>query len=403
VGVDGNEYAVIETFAHGGWAVTPAPEPANAIPHRFSTLFSVSCTSPTTCVAAGTYMGMANLDEPFVDTLAGGTWTATALPLPAGWATAHLNAVSCATATFCVAVGYGAGGLIETLSSGRWTATAAPEPPDSGHALTFFRSVSCPAPHACTAVGAYEGTDNGRRALIEVLSHRGWSPLRAPLPPDALGGGGDLFSVSCGTRRSCATVGTYLDPARNDVGLIDTLADGEWTATRAPEPPDAGTDGGTIPTTSLNSVSCGARGSCTAVGTYRLLSFAPFLVPNSGWIVNLSKGTWTATKAPEPPDASTSPVSSHTELDSVSCRSARACTTVGSYIDTNLHHRGLIDTRATTTWSPLAAPEPADSDTTGASLRSVACRHDTCAAAGTYTNTTGSPQGLLETISPPGR
>ena len=63
----------------------------------------------------------------------------------------------------------------------------------------------------------------------------------------------------CGRRQYAEDSNDY-----EEGGLIDTLADGSWTATEAPEPSYT-----TIyQDVTLDSVSCADAGSCAAVGTY---------------------------------------------------------------------------------------------------------------------------------------
>lgn len=73
---------------------------------------------------------------------------------------------------------------------------------------------------------------------------------------------------------------------------------------------------------------------------------------------------------------------------------------VGSYIDSDGNNQGLIDTLSAGTWSFTEAPLPADALTTGqgASLHSLSCPvAGSCVAVGTYQNALGS-QGLIETL-----
>jgi hypothetical protein len=65
-------------------------------------------------------------------------------------------------------------GLIETLSGGTWTATTAPAGTLSPTAGTDpevdFNSVSCPATGSCVAVGGYNDSSGNQQGLIETQS-----------------------------------------------------------------------------------------------------------------------------------------------------------------------------------------------------------------------------------------
>jgi hypothetical protein len=96
------------------------------------------------------------------------------------------------------------------------------------------------------------------------------------------------------------------------VGLIETLDNGAWTATEPAAPP-----GGTR--LLLSSVSCGAAGSCVAVGEFGNL------------IETLANGTWTAINGPQPADANPAPPSGQgVNFNSVACASAGSCVIAGS-------------------------------------------------------------------------
>jgi hypothetical protein len=77
--------------------------------------------------------------------------------------------------------------------------------------------------------------------------------------------------------------------------------------------------------------------------------------------------TWSAQKAPLPAGALSK--NQYAALNGVACP-AGSCTAVGQY-NTKSSQEGLIDTRATTTWTPTTAPIPAGGS--GQELQDVAC------------------------------
>ena len=82
-----------------GWTATTLPLPTGSTQVY---LDAVSCASATDCVAVGEDN---NTNVPVAETLSGATWTAAAQPLPMGSTQVNLDAVSCTSATDCVAVG----------------------------------------------------------------------------------------------------------------------------------------------------------------------------------------------------------------------------------------------------------------------------------------------------------
>jgi len=393
------------------WTSTEAQLPANAGTNPAATYGAVSCPSVGFCVAVGDYTDTSNYQYGVIDVLSGSTWAATQAPEPANAGTdaettqyAHLYGVSCTSSGTCVAVGTyrDAGGynhgLIETMSGGSWAATKASEPSNSAFQSAYLESVSCASRGACTAVGFYIDTSGSNYGLIDTLSGRTWAATQAPEPANS-GTDADgeqnalLYSVSCSPATSCAAMGHYTAASGAVYGLIDTLSGGTWVATEAPEPPNASSSN---PIVSLISVSCHSGGSCSGVGQYRDTGAYYY-----GLIETLSGGTWTATEAPEPANAGTE--TSGTEMadfDSVACRSAGSCVAVGFYDDTSGFQYGLIDTLSGGAWSATEAPEPANGGNGYAQLYGVSCGSAaSCVAVGNYYDASFLLNGLIDTLS----
>jgi len=118
---------------------------------------------------------------------------------------------------------------------------------------------------------------------------------------------------------------------------------------------------------------------------------------NDGLIETLSDGTWTPIEAPLPADAASG---QQTSIDGVACPAVGTCVAVGGY----LGHNGtpaLIETLSNGTWTPTAAPLPANAAATpAAGLNGIACPAvGTCVAVGVYTDKNNVYQGLVETLS----
>ena len=80
----------------------------------------------------------------------------------------------------------------------------------------------------------------------------------------ALGKGGEVFSVSCGAAGSCAAVGTYTDRHRHGQGFLAVERNGRWGKAIAVPGLQALRTG----PAEIYSVSCSSGGSCEAVGLY---------------------------------------------------------------------------------------------------------------------------------------
>jgi hypothetical protein len=407
----------LETLSGGTWTSTEAaPLPADAYSPPDAGLESVSCAGAGSCVVAGSYFDTTRVDQGLLETLSDGKWTATKAPLPAaarsyGKPGVALSSVSCVSVGRCFVVGsYGdplgpsEQGLLETLSDGKWTATEAPLPADANRSLTAaLGTVSCASAGSCVAAGFYNATSVIGQGLLETLSDGKWTATKAPLPADANREFvASLGQVSCAVAGSCVAVGLYnYNPGPKTgnwlgQGLLETLSDGTWTATKAPLPADASSY--SYPNTDLYSVSCAGAGSCVAVGSYDHIG--SLNGSGQGLLETLSDGKWTATKAPLPADASSysSTTPPGANLYSVSCAGAGSCVAVGAYdlFGSDLG-QGLLETLSDGKWTAIKAPVPAGGNV--AALFSVSCSENgSCAAAGSYAGE-GNSQDFLEALS----
>lgn len=170
----------------GPTASKPASEPPGwtsagwVDPLRSGTIEAISCPSATFCVAVD--------DGGIATTFNGSSWSWPQMIDPSGAADAQLagplSDVSCASTTFCVAVGDSAGRAV-MFNGSRWTLTA---PLDSKSALAL---VSCPTATFCMAAD----TDG------YVLRYDGasWSA-----PSQLNGSGGAFAGLSCVSSSFCA-------------------------------------------------------------------------------------------------------------------------------------------------------------------------------------------------------
>jgi hypothetical protein len=318
-----------------------------------------------------------------------------------------LGSVSCPAAGSCVAVGHytsQAQGeevpLAESLSGGTWTAAAASatglNPPPLAAAGVWLTKVSCPAVGSCVALGSYDNSSGERQAVIETLANGSWTATTAPAP--AANMNTTLLGLSCPAAGSCVAVGYYEDQSTAVHPLIETLSGGAWAAADLPvaglNPPAAS---GTV----LRLVSCPAAGSCAAAGVYTDTSGH-----RQGLLASLTNGVWTAAVAPTSglnPGPWTNPAPDFTSL---SCPAAGSCSAVGSYIDVSDQTDAVIATLAGGTWSAGTAPvsglnpPPNTRATNMARLDAVSCpAAGSCVAVGDYQDTSNNRDGFAATLS----
>jgi hypothetical protein len=240
-----------------------------------------TCVSAGNCTAVGSYETVSGKYEGLIDTETNGIWTASEAGLT-GLNTVNnpdvsLDSVSCASAGDCVAVGSYDDAeteyqpLIETETNGVWTASNPDltHLPNAGAADRFggLNAVSCASAGNCSAVGSYDDVSSDERGLIETETNGNWTAAEAGLAglstdsdPDV-----DFDAVSCASVGNCTAVGSYEDTSENVQGLELTETGGQWgNATEATLPVAGAND----PEVSLDGVDCSAAGSCVAAGSY---------------------------------------------------------------------------------------------------------------------------------------
>jgi hypothetical protein len=226
-------HAFVDTLAGGAWQPSVVlPDPSSPVLHAPVVVSptAISCTSATECAVVGSAGGTGKHSATYgfgaID--AGGTWTTTAIT-PYSSTEVSLNAVSCARATSCLAVGstgptLTANGLLAPFSvrfaSGSWRDEMILPwkfwaPLTFGGALT---GVSCPQVQRCLAVGqlggATAGTAYGSTGSFPVVYTQTdgvWTDpalASAPTSHGSVSAGAALDAIACPSKRYCEAVGT---------------------------------------------------------------------------------------------------------------------------------------------------------------------------------------------------
>lgn len=270
-----------------------------------------------------------------------------------------------------------------------WTAAQAPLPANAASGgsryVTLF-DAACPAVGNCVAVGGYSPENGGPdlKPLIETLSGGTWT-----VSGDVAGAGtsSGLEGVACPAQGSCIAVGGP---------FAATLFDGTWTATALPLPGDAAPRAREI--SDIGDVVCPAQGACIATGFYTDQNGDDEAV-----IETLSRGRWTAMRAPLPAGAVPSRTGFVTTiLDGVSCPAVGSCVAVGQYSERGGATAALTDTLSGGTWTPVTIPLPTDAVAAGqlAGLFGISCEaRGNCLAVGHYKSGGGQARNLAETLS----
>jgi hypothetical protein len=230
IAVGGAAPAVDTTLAEAWngstWRITPTPKQPPG-----SQEYGVSCKG-SQCVAIGRSM--------LAELWRSGKWQRIKVPLPAHFFSGELSDVSCASASFCVAVGFyftsvrgNSISLAELWNGTRWRLLS---PPGGG-----FGGVSCPSTTFCMAVSSKTAaTWNGHR----------W---RQSTIPGAFGNGPGVANVSCVSASACMAIGFYRASGGHNIAKFWNGS--KWRTLFAPRP------------FGLTDVSCTRVSRCMAVGS----------------------------------------------------------------------------------------------------------------------------------------
>ena len=181
---------VVERWNGKTWSVVPGPTPTTV--GTGVLLHAVSCASASSCAAAGENQ-VGGYDEPItlVERWDGARWRTAKTPSPAR-AYSWLTGAACTSPTSCVAVGsydlYGgppaynfiaSRTLAERWNGKIWSIVVTPNP--TNHVR--LNAVSCSGAASCVAVGQYAATQQGAsKTLVERWDGKSWSIVASPNP-----------------------------------------------------------------------------------------------------------------------------------------------------------------------------------------------------------------------------
>src|SRR5262249_30734205 len=135
------------------WAIQPTPNPLV----RDGGLASVSCTSASACIAVGQRMDLAGDQVTLAERWNGTAWSVLKMPNPPGTRGITLAGVSCASPSFCMAVGNTVTAtanptLTEVWNGSTWSIQLTPDAP--GAQFTGAARTSPPARRLVGSVGS---------------------------------------------------------------------------------------------------------------------------------------------------------------------------------------------------------------------------------------------------------
>jgi len=298
----------------------------SSLPATVQALQAISCATASRCWAVGSTVATSAAPSGPVlvaSTDGGATWALQ--PLPAG--VGYLTGIACASSRACTAVGQvggtgvGPGAILTTTNSGTtWTS----EPVPAG--TTDVTAVACPHRGRCTALG----TVSGRVTTLTPTGAGGAWTAGGLLPVTA----SVATSLACTDSLHCwATASDTVDPS-HAVGSIDASDDDGTTWVPQTVPPGIGAINAvdcTPPTTRPTAVTA----ACTAVGTTSTVLNS---ARTGQAVVLTSNGSGTWSSQPVPATAA--------DLLDVSC-GAGPCVAVGTTVATDAQAGTVVLTTAT--------------------------------------------------------
>jgi hypothetical protein len=317
--------------AVAGWSIIDSP---NGMAPQ--TLSSVACTSASDCWAVGDYNNGSN-SQTLIEHWNGTAWSIVSSPNSSPMQDNYLDAVTCASASDCWAVGgyYTSTNLqtlIEHWNGGSWSIV--PSANTSPTQDNYLNGVTCKSASDCWAVGFYY--DNSSQTLIEHWNGTSWTIVSSPNTSTTQSN--NLLAVTCVSPSDCWAAGNFYDSAFNFAHtLIEHWNGTSWSIVASADAvPDFDY---------LNGITCVSATDCWAVGIYFTATGA------SKTLTEHWNGTsWSLIASP---NASTTEPN---ELDDVTCVSGSDCWAVGYYGGNDLIEKELIEHWNGTSWTIVSAP-----------------------------------------------
>lgn len=370
VSASGVDRPLIEIHRGRHWSIQAGPVSSGA---RDTRLNAVACPARRRCIAVGYSVLATGAKVTFAERWKGSSWSIqrTIDPMGAG---GQLSGLSCPSAGFCMAVGSGPrGALAERWNGSHWSLQRLPRLGAGGAGQ--LDGVSCLSRFSCLAVGA---TRPG--AVADRWNGRRWSRLRGP---QRVGG---LSAVSCTSPQACSAIA--------DSNLVERWNGRWWMRQNVPRP---SCDPSAFCSTVLSSITCVSPSACYLAGAFDAASGGSSGAATGTPVGEFWDGSrWRAerVKAVAVCLDSVSELCG-TTLHGISCAARAVCVVVGTSTNAAGVGQPLIEHRTSGAWSVQPTSKPLGP--VSSQLTSVSCSSATaCTAVGSYTDAIGSSFLLAE-------
>jgi hypothetical protein len=213
--------SLAERWNGTAWSILTTLNPTG---NRGTSLTSVACSSATACTAVGNWFNTSNTEVTLAERWNGTVWSIQTTRNP----TTHLSelfGVACSTATACMAVGSYINtsflelALVERWNGTTWSVVTTPTP--TGSTGWLLQAIACATAKGCNAVGESFSSAEVPLTLAEKWNGTSWTIKPSPNPATATAS--DLLAVSC-LPTACTATGNYstsTPPSLNDKTLAE--------------------------------------------------------------------------------------------------------------------------------------------------------------------------------------
>jgi hypothetical protein len=338
-GSNQEDNAIIDLWNGSSWAPVASPSVSGG---NGTGLFSVSCVTSSDCWAVGAVPNpQGGSNGPLAENWNGSSWRIVSMPDEPGSTGAILHGVTCPSADDCWAVGSttdDSGNPVKTVME-HWNGTswALVTVPSTGQTYDQLNAVTCATASECFAVGSAGPNQQdpnflpvtpaavGDQAVIDMWNGSSWSIVPSYQPPSPEGS--YLGGVTCVDADQCwasgstttSTDGTPLN------ALMEEWNGSSWTPVGVPNQP--GADG-----SFLSDVSCISASQCWAAGSYGPYGSSG----NGGFSPNSYIESWNGTAWSIEPSPDVTALSL---LIDITCLKGDSCWAVGTTV-TNVNGNG---------------------------------------------------------------
>jgi hypothetical protein len=258
----------------------------------------------------------------------------------------------------------------------------------TGHAQVD--SISCPAAGDCAAGGLYNDASHVNQAFVVGEGHGKWGKAKELPGTAALNVGGQAYvqNISCAAPGYCSATGSFIDGSARVQTFVAGESKGTW-GKAVPAPGLAALNAGGQANPS--SLSCAAKGACSAGGAYKDVSGH-----TQAFVISESGGHWS--KAIEVPGTAALNTGSSALVTAVSCTSAGNCSAGGYYTDALARIEPFVVSEVSGHWGKAReVPRSSTLNTGGkAEILALSCSSPgNCSAGGYFTTASHHQEALI--------